>query len=350
MTDDRTSATQAAPGKPAADDFTLTVYVAAPGTPIRQQDGALNPSLPGHAYYSISDGRLDQGFGFSPIEHGKARGPGQVVRNEFQMYLEPLYARTMEISRDQYEKLLEYGTRGTRGDPSLFDLRYNGATNSCVDFVWKGLEHAGIHRSPSLPLPGKLGYGDPKGYDGELKPTRNIEEFERLQAPLPDSPHNKTERKPMPDDRTLPQRLLSDEGSPRIPDSVDQGLLDRLRNGVRGLDQQVNKQWNTDSDRVLASAYALSVGMGFSGQDDVRVLVNEATRTRSAGELLMVARVGAGASPDPYANRADMPMSEALSMPETARYEQAHGFQQARQQASELERQQAQAQAGPVLS
>jgi hypothetical protein len=337
MTENRTSQ-RTKQGDAGADHvYTLTLYVAAPGTPIRQQDGSTQPSLPGHVYYSVSDGDRERGFGFSPIAHGTMRGPGRVVRNEHTAYEQPLYGRTMEITAEQYEKLLDYGRAGQRGDDKFFNLQYNGASNSCVDFVWKGLEHAGIHRKPYLPLPGKLGYQDSKGYDGELKPTHNAEEFQRLDAPIPDSPYNKTERSPMPAGRTFKHRLLSDELAPD-PAARDVALLDQLREGVRGLDQRAGKQWDANSDRLLASAYELSLSKGFNGSDEVLVGVNNQTSSRAQGELLMVARVGASASPDPFANRNDMPMTQALSLAPEDRFQQAE-IARATQQAQQQEQQ-----------
>lgn len=45
--------------------YTLTVYLAAPGTPVKKSNG-IEYSLPGHAYYAISDGTIKKGFGFAP--------------------------------------------------------------------------------------------------------------------------------------------------------------------------------------------------------------------------------------------------------------------------------------------
>lgn len=85
--------------------YTLTIYLAAPGTPIRMPGTQEHPSTAGHAYYSISDGKAEVGYGFSPITTG-IRG-GQVVMDEHDFYQRPAYARTMEITAEQYQKLRE---------------------------------------------------------------------------------------------------------------------------------------------------------------------------------------------------------------------------------------------------
>lgn len=115
---------------------------------------------------------------------------------------------------------------------------------------------------------------------------------------------------------------------------LDPTLLHKLREGVRELDQNAGKTWNDDSDRVVASAYGLAVGKGFTGQDDVRLALNQATGKLAAGEILFVYRDGVRASVDPAANRADMTMTDALSMAPNARYAQVESIQ--RSQADSL--------------
>lgn len=45
---------------------------------------------------------------------------------------------------------------------------YNAATNSCVDFVWKGLKEIGMN---------------PTGYQGDLVPMKNMDHFSTLKNP-----------------------------------------------------------------------------------------------------------------------------------------------------------------------
>ncbi|WP_152540919.1 hypothetical protein [Luteimonas huabeiensis] len=196
--------------------YTVTIYVAAPGAPIQRLDGdATQTSQAGHVYYSVSDGKTENGYGFSPIQSGM-RGPGHVVRDEHEMYLNPAYARTMEITAAQYDALRDYGEQGVAKDERYFDLDYNGATNSCIDFTWGALNHAGLHRRIELPLGFEL---QDKDYDGALKPLDNIREFKRIPDPVPGSPHNREQENALPE-RTRWQRLLSEDESQR---GLDQG-------------------------------------------------------------------------------------------------------------------------------
>lgn len=111
-----------------ADRYTVTVFVAAPGTPLR--DGST--SAAGHLYYQISNGESEKSYGFSPQKHGVVVGPGRVSTEDAQTYQSPFYGRTMEITENKYNKLRDFGEAPGK---YAFDLNYNGATNSCIDFT-----------------------------------------------------------------------------------------------------------------------------------------------------------------------------------------------------------------------
>lgn len=224
--------------------YTLRVYVAAPGTPIK--DGA--PSVAGHMYYSVSDGNNVKGYGFSPVV-SEMSGPGQVVRDEYKNYEIPRYSRTLEITAEQYQKLQAFGEAGVKGSEEYFNLNYNGMHNSCVDFVWTGLNQAGLHRS----IPGFRADAarEDKGYEGALKPTHNIQDIQRIRPPVPDSPHNAEEHNPMPE-RTWLQRALSrTEGGTVEP-------LDGDRLAAPALTRIPVPSWSSGDrwvDALLASAH-----------------------------------------------------------------------------------------------
>ncbi|CAD0299603.1 hypothetical protein [Xanthomonas hortorum] len=76
------SSAQAQPGRKDPGPYTVTVYLAAPGTTVRDEKGHGHPSSAGHAYFMISDGEHKSGYGFSPIKTG-VKGPGHVVRYEY---------------------------------------------------------------------------------------------------------------------------------------------------------------------------------------------------------------------------------------------------------------------------
>lgn len=130
----------------------------------------------------------------------------------------------------------------------------------------------------------------------------------------------------------------------------DHKLLERIRDSVRGLEQGMGKSWDEQSERLSASALSMAVTSKFGPGDDVKVALNRFTDQNAAGELLFVYREGRGASPDPAANYAHMPVSQALSLPATERYGQAQAMREAQsveQQAQETAKQ-AQGMDGPA--
>ena len=107
------------------------------------------------------------------------------------------------------------------------------------------------------------------------------------------------------------------------PGHPDHALLEKIRDSVRGLEQSIGKPWDDRSERLSASALSLAVASKFGPGDDVKVALNRPTEQNAAGELLFVYRQGRNASPDPVANYAHMPVSQALSLSAPERYEQA---------------------------
>jgi hypothetical protein len=104
--------------------YLVTIYLAAPGTPLMQSGGT---SAAGHMYYAVSDGKHERSYGFAPQEHSRSSGPGKAYDTDLKDYKGPYYSRTMEITKAQYDKLREFGN-----DPAKykFDTEYGGATNS----------------------------------------------------------------------------------------------------------------------------------------------------------------------------------------------------------------------------
>ncbi|MCL1552492.1 hypothetical protein M3O38_08660 [Xanthomonas nasturtii] len=97
------------------------------------------------------------------------------------------------------------------------------------------------------------------------------------------------------------------------PKPQDAALVEQLRSSIAKLDQSANKPWDERSDRMVASAYKMAVEAGFKPGDNVDVALNVPTDKLPGGVTMFVMRTGPGASPDPYANRAHMPTSEALA-------------------------------------
>ena len=128
--------------------YTITIYIAGIGTDL--QDGG--KSKTGHMWYSLS-GETGS-YGFAPLP-GKGPLPfeGKVHENDTTNYLNPAYSRTYQLTEQEHSKLKEFGEKPFANG---FDKSYWAGSNSCVDFVWKALDHAGLntgkHQGSLLPL------------------------------------------------------------------------------------------------------------------------------------------------------------------------------------------------------
>jgi len=177
---------------------------------------------------------------------------------------------------------------------------------------------------------------------GQAIPT----EFESSAPRAPGHPDHADHRGGLPD-RLPPglNRHTSVRGTPAGRDHPDHALLERIREGVRGLDQQAGKPWDERSERLSASLLVLAGEKGFTAQDNVRVAFNGPTSTLMAGELVHVFRA-ASDSHDPAANRAHMATAQALAVPveesysrlDVVRQSQANETRMAQQQ--DLQREQ----------
>lgn len=230
---------------------TLTIYTAVPGTPLVENNALTGSSAAGHMWYAIDDGITQNSYGFQPALHGAASGPGKVVISDTTAYQNPYYSRTLEITEDQYKKLKEYGDDGLSSKWNHFKGDYQGLTNSCVDFTWGGLKHAGLQMNtlrtaPSefdTTAPTKTPGEIPRHFEGVAKPGDNKPYIESLVPPFPDSPLNTSHENPIPTNRTLLQRLLSENDA--TPEQQQQASQFRDQLGERlkqaGMsDQQVD--------------------------------------------------------------------------------------------------------------
>ncbi|MGL4604708.1 MAG: hypothetical protein ACRCU9_11240 [Iodobacter sp.] len=188
--------------------YIVTIYVAAPGTPLVDKDlKSTGTSLPGHLYYSIFDfapNSKSHSFGFAPITHGSMIGLGKIYDTDEIFYVNPYYSRTMEVNKKQYDALMAFGK-----SPYLygFSMEYAHAKNNCVDFVWNALRHAGL-KATSF-------YAETMDFvgldhEGDLKPINNVDAIKSIKAPFEKSNLNKEKNNPMPKDRSWKQKLLSE--------------------------------------------------------------------------------------------------------------------------------------------
>ncbi|MGH8037710.1 MAG: XVIPCD domain-containing protein [Stenotrophomonas sp.] len=146
-------------------------------------------------------------------------------------------------------------------------------------------------------------------------------------APGTRAPNNTVPTSPAAQDRPEVDRRQG-----MLPRPEDAGMVEQLRSSVAKLDERHNKPWDQNSDRLLASAYRLSVEAGFKPGDSVDMALNEATDARAAGTTLLVMRSGQGASPDPAANRAQMPTHEALAAAPEQQYAVANQSRDSQEQ------------------
>ena len=288
--------------------YTVSIYVAAPGTPLLKG----GTSAAGHVYYEVSQGVERTSFGFAPIEHGVTSGPGKVYLSDADEYQKPFYKRTLEIGREQYDKLMEFGN-----DPKArgFNMNYEGATNSCIDFTWGALNHAGLHRRNML-------FMQDKDFEGSLKPLSNQEFIRSIRAPVPASDLNDEERNPMPE-RTLLQRLISDQDLP----PKDRELLESIRSKVAGVDQQHGRVYDDTSERISVGLLALAKESGMQRVD--HLMLSNATGGAGYGHRMFIVEGDAG---NPAHIRASMPTEIAAQTPVEQSYVKVEQLEQSQQE------------------
>nr|WP_227254316.1 XVIPCD domain-containing protein [Xanthomonas vasicola]MDO6949005.1 hypothetical protein [Xanthomonas vasicola]MDO6961012.1 hypothetical protein [Xanthomonas vasicola]MDO6969807.1 hypothetical protein [Xanthomonas vasicola] len=314
--------------------YAVTVYVAAAGTPLM----AGGTSFGGHMYYSIDDGATVKSYGFSPVKHGAASGPGRVSFNEVDTYKDPYYSRTMEVSKEQYEKLEDFGANPAK---SGFNMHYNGADNSCIDFTWDALNHAGLHRMTKK--------GVDKVFEGALRPAENVDDVRSIPAPMPKSELNKEHINPKPDQQWW-QKMIGEAqpGNHTYPAEVttiaastsSQDPLHRqAEESVSRLEQGLGCDYDDNSARLAASSAYLAKENGLSRID--HVVLSEETKSARQGENMFVVE---GALNDPAHRMAHMKTNDAIAQPveqslaqlqslsETQRLQQSQQHEQQREQ------------------
>lgn len=258
------------------DRYTVTIYVAAPGTPLVLETPG-STSEPGHMFYTTSNGHDEsQSYGFAPIQQGSVDGAGHVLHNDVENYAKPVYARTMEVSKIQYDELNEFGQNPEKFG---FDTYYKDVRHNCVDFTWAGLNHAGIerHRHMDVALPampfgpsirlGMPGYGAGKS---AFRPAENVDDVKSIEDPIPGSHLNSDHSNPMPRHRSILQHLLSEQ---RLDDPAhpDYALYQQARAGVHKIDAEHDRVSNVQSDNLAASLVVAARASGMNQIDHVFV-------------------------------------------------------------------------------
>ena len=247
--------------------YTVTVYAAAPGTPLRGNRGPgdldyshMDRSVPGHVYYATSDGIDTTSYGFGPVEHGDLNGPGKRFDNDVEQYVDPFYARTMEVTQDQFDRLNEFGTNP---DHYGFDLTYKDIRNNCVDYTWAALNHAGIQRTDR-----RLGEVDAKGVDGKLNylPAQAPGDIRTIRDPIPGSDlnHQLTRDRPAIEWWQIPLSDAKDVGQAQDIDPFDRLCAASVANDDRAFDRVGQDYLQSPEGQAF-----LQSGVDFNHQQDL---------------------------------------------------------------------------------
>jgi len=101
------------------------------------------------------------------------------------------------------------------------------------------------------------------------------------------------------------------DATPGLSDPHAAKLQAQARDAVAAMESGLGIAWNPDSDRIAACIGRAAYERGFEGI--VSVGLNRAGENQPAGELLCVQ--GRSSNPDPYANRATLPVREAANTP-----------------------------------
>lgn len=286
--------------------YTVTVYLAYPGTPLKHEDSGYftgQTSAAGHMWYEIWDGATNNSYGFAPKEEGVSSGPGEVGRTDTDTYHQPGYSRTLEISAEQYQRLKQFGEDGVDEHWNYFRSDYRGLTNSCIDFAWGALDHAGIERQRPVRT---TGYGEfsahdqdtpvERGFDGAVKVMSNQRHLQQLVPPMPDSELNQEQSHPAPE-RSLQQRLLTENGPDRNDiGPVGQQLLTDSEREVRQVADRHGLPWDQGLSNTCYAMAATARQCGMTGVNLFRTDGQHIQFGQYEGYILREAELGAWAA------------------------------------------------------
>lgn len=204
--------------------YVLTVYIAAPNTLLfdgngrpLEKNGEIQYSLPGHVFYSISnDGdKTRQSYGFEPKPSGMMK-PGHKAENDHLKYRNPAYERRIEITKEQYEALKNFGNNPDGHGFST--ARYNAFNHSCIDFVHTALRYAKVHDAKIAHIDRVNSSPRLVSTDGYVKVLPNKIFFNEIKEPFPNSELNRKIERELPEApnwrRAISGWFLSQEDNP----------------------------------------------------------------------------------------------------------------------------------------
>ncbi|WP_373740876.1 hypothetical protein [Neisseria sp.] len=272
--------------------YTVTLYISPPGALMEYKDSkgqiVRDTSSVGHVFYAISDdgGKVQSGYGFSP-KISSPIYPGHVVADEQKIYQEFSYKRTIEINKEQYEKLKTFGEASLDKENHAKKISnltngkfstsiYNAGSNSCVDYVFHALRYSGVYNH-KVKIPEYRGNGSILGMgkstlvedDGRVNVLNNAKIFNQIPI-VPEyqkSTLNRIEDKTKDARQKAPWYLkVENEKTPNenidqtIFTLVEPGFLNKTNNLIARL-QSGDKQALTDfvSNPEVQEAYKQSV-------------------------------------------------------------------------------------------
>lgn len=225
--------------------YTVTVNVAGAGTPLNNG----RESAAGHMWYETGGGTNDQSYGFGPKDGNKKPwlGPGKTNNEDSQHYLDRDYTRTIEITKEQYDKLNDFGSKPQNYG---FDLGYDGLKNSCIDFTWKALNIGGLNLSD---------------FEGDTLPIWNIDDVANIGFPDPSiiDPKSLEKYRELNRQMEFPKDPIPPSGKdyqikyydPLVLDLNDDGIINTI--GINGLDSAL---FDHDNDGIRTASGWLTGG------------------------------------------------------------------------------------------
>ena len=142
--------------------YTMTIKIAKGGT-THIEEGKESSSAAGHMWYTLAkDGQQTDSLGFGPKEYGATDvfgmyTDGKVLKRDDEAYQATYATYEVQITETQYVKLQSFG-EDKNLEANNFNDHYKVASNSCVDYVWKAMEFAGVN---------------PDRFDGDMFPKNN---------------------------------------------------------------------------------------------------------------------------------------------------------------------------------
>ncbi|WP_312707443.1 XVIPCD domain-containing protein [Stenotrophomonas sp.] len=272
-----------------ATRYTVTVFLAAPGTPLRS--GGVSPR--GQMYLQVAEGEDTHSYGFAPprLPPGETASGvqyAQVRHDDADEHVDPYYSRTLEITQEHYGCLRDFAEAPAEFE---FDVDRPATINRCSDFIWAALNYARLH-----PLPAPLDGGSDLG---EFAVLFNLPEIQCIAAPFPDSELNAEHHHPMPEREAEQHRQgegRSDEPPPTPievagtlldPSHPDHRLFAQLIQKVAELDAAHGRTFDATSQRISASLLVLAKQNNLSRVD--HVLLSRATQdSPAAGSIFIV--------------------------------------------------------------